>query len=56
MMGYAAVTFVAWWMFGRPNPMGLGYLSKGIEILLIIALAADIWVTLRSRTEVSLAA
>jgi hypothetical protein len=53
MIGYAAVTFIAWWMFGRPNPMGLGYLSKGIEILLIIALAADIWSTLPSRALVS---
>ncbi len=43
MIAYAAITFVAWLAFGRPNPMGLGYLSKGIEIALIIALAADIW-------------
>ncbi len=43
MIAYAALTFVAWLAFGRPNPMGLGYLSKGIEIALIIALVADIW-------------
>ncbi len=43
MIAYAAATFIGWWIFGRPNPMGLGYLSKGIEIVLIIALLADLW-------------
>jgi hypothetical protein len=43
MIIYAAATFVAWVMFGQPNPMGLGYLSKGIEVALIIALLVDIW-------------
>ncbi len=43
MIIYAATTFIAWVMFGAPNPMGLGYLSKGIEIALIIALLVDIW-------------
>ncbi len=47
MIGYVAVTFVAWWLFGRPNPMGLGYLSKGIEIVLIIVLSVDLWGILR---------
>ncbi len=47
MIVYAAVTFVAWWLFGRPNPMGLGYLSKSIEIVLIVALGVDIWGALR---------
>lgn len=42
MIGYAALTFAAWWLFGRPNPMGLGYLSKGIEVLLVIALISHI--------------
>jgi hypothetical protein len=49
MMVYVAATFGAWLLFGRPNPMGLGYLSKGIEIVLIISLVADIWSILRSR-------
>ncbi len=47
MIGYAATTFAAWWAFGRPNPMGLGYLSKGIEIVLIVALLTHIWSLLR---------
>jgi hypothetical protein len=46
---YAAGAFVAWLMVGRPNPMGLGYLSKGIEIVLIITLITDIWSILRPR-------
>ncbi|MGB8648102.1 MAG: hypothetical protein WCF84_22895 [Anaerolineae bacterium] len=50
MIGYAAVTFVAWILFGMPNPMGLGYLSKGVEIVLIIALLTDLWGIFRERT------
>ena len=50
IIGYATFTFVAWWLFGRPNPMGLGYLSKGIEITLVIALIAHIWSMLRCAT------
>ncbi len=53
MMFYAAATFAAWWMFGRPNPMGLGYLSKGIEIVLVLALAVHIWSILRPAAMVS---
>jgi hypothetical protein len=51
MIIYAAATFVAWVMFGRPNPMGLGYLSKGIEIGLIIALLVDIWAIRRQSSS-----
>jgi hypothetical protein len=34
---YVAVTFLGWWEIGRPNPMGLGYLSKALEALLVVA-------------------
>ncbi len=47
MIAYAATTFAAWWAFGLRNPMGLGYLSKGIEIVLIIALLTHIWSLIR---------
>jgi hypothetical protein len=50
MIGYEVATFVAWWLFGRPNPRGLGYLSKGIEIVLVIALIVHLWSMLRSRS------
>ena len=53
MIIYAAATFVAWVMFGRPNPMGLGLLSKGMEILLIIALLVDIWMIRRQPSSPS---
>ncbi len=51
MIVYAAITFGAWLAFGRPNPMGLGYLSKGIELVLIIALVADLWLMRRQRID-----
>ncbi len=49
MIGYEAVTFTAWWLFGRPNPMGLGYLSKSIEVVVVVALIAHLWSMLRAR-------
>ncbi len=49
MMAYAAITFGAWLAFGRPNPMGLGYLSKAIEIVLIVVLFVHAWGVLRVR-------
>lgn len=53
LIGYEATTFAGWWLFGRPNPMNLGYLSKSIEIILIVALVAGIWLALRSRESAS---
>lgn len=50
MIVYAAATFVAWLIVGAPNPMNLGYLSKGVEIVLIIALLADLWTIFRQRS------
>jgi heme A synthase len=47
---YVAITFLGWVDFGAPNPMGLGYLSKAIEILLVVALLAHVW--LLSRPDV----
>jgi hypothetical protein len=35
---YVSVAFLAWVDLGGPNPMGLGYLSKAVEIALIIVL------------------
>ena len=37
---WAAATFFGWVMYGAPNPRGLAYLSKGVEIVLVIALLA----------------
>ena len=46
---YTATVFVGWVAFGMPNPMGLGYISKAIEIVLVIALLAHLWMGLRPR-------
>ena len=40
LIAYEVTTFVAWVLFGRPNPMGLGYLSKSIEVVLVVILVA----------------
>ncbi len=49
MMLYAAATFGGWLMYGRPNPMGLGLLSKGIEVVLIVVSFVYAWAILRAR-------
>ena len=41
MIVYAAASIVNWLQIGGPNPRGLGYTSKALEIALIIALLAD---------------
>jgi hypothetical protein len=49
LMGYATLGIVAWLEMGRPNPLGLGYLSKGLEIGLILAVAAHARMVLGTR-------
>jgi hypothetical protein len=49
---YVAVIFGGWLRVGGPNPRGLGYLSKTLEILLVIALLVHLW-TLIGRTRTS---
>jgi hypothetical protein len=55
MIAFVAATFGGWLAFGRPNPMGLGYLSKGIEIALVLALFVHAWGILRTRGRVAAA-
>jgi hypothetical protein len=40
---YVAIVFIAWLNFGAPNPRGLGYLSKTIEVLLIVVSLVRLW-------------
>src|SRR5215208_4809228 len=40
LMVYVLAAVIGWVQVDMPNPMGLGYLSKGIEAALIVALAA----------------
>jgi hypothetical protein len=44
LLVYVAATFVGWLAYRRPNPRGLGYLARGLELVLVIALLADIWI------------
>jgi hypothetical protein len=50
---YVATAFLAWLEFGAPNPRGLGYLSKTLEILLVIALLAHSWMLARTAASES---
>lgn len=38
LMVYALATIFVWYYVGMPNPMNLGYVSKAIEVVLIVAL------------------
>jgi len=50
---YVAIVFGAWLSIGGPNPQGLGYVSKTLEILLILALLAHLWTLVaRMRTNI----
>ena len=53
LIAYEATTFAGWWLLGAPNPLNLGYLSKSIEVVLIVALVAGIWQALRPRKSIS---
>ncbi len=53
---YTAASIVAWLQIGRPNPHGLGYVSKAMEVVLILALAAHIRYGSRPRGAVRRAA
>ena len=55
MIVYAAVTFFEWVSRGGPNPMGLAYVAKPAEILLVVALVAHV-LELRGGEARSLAA
>ncbi len=35
---YTALSIVGWLQIGAPNPMGLGYISKVLEVALIVLL------------------
>jgi hypothetical protein len=41
MIVYTALSIIGWLMVGMPNPNGLGYLSKLIEVVLIVLLLVD---------------
>jgi len=45
-MIYIALVVAGWLRLGAPNPMGLGYLSKGLELVLVLVALARIWIAL----------
>jgi hypothetical protein len=49
MIVYTALSIVGWLAVGMPNPDGLGYLSKAIEVALIVLLAVDALSVLRQK-------
>ena len=49
MIVYTLAIFGGWLYVGSPNPMNLGYLSKAIEVLLLIALGAHLWSVLKTQ-------
>ncbi|HTE84864.1 MAG TPA: hypothetical protein VK821_09025 [Dehalococcoidia bacterium] len=46
MVVYTALSIAGWLDVGRPNPNGLGYLSKAIEVVLIVLLLKDAFAVL----------
>jgi len=47
LMVYSVLSIVGWVQIGMPNPRGLGYLSKALEIALIGALILHSWRVIR---------
>src|SRR5438094_740291 len=43
LMVYTVLSIVGWVQIGMPNPRGLGYISKALEVALIVALAVHTW-------------
>jgi hypothetical protein len=50
---YAVGSIGVWLWFGAPNPMGTGYPSKALEVLLVLAAGAHLWRSLRRPAPVS---
>jgi hypothetical protein len=40
---YSLLSIVGWLQVGRPNPMGLGLLSKALEVVLIAVVVFHAW-------------
>jgi hypothetical protein len=53
---YVVGSLLAWIDFGAPNPQGLGYLSKSVEILIVVAVLAHLYLNRRVRTSTRTAA
>ncbi len=40
---YTLTSIIGWMRIGGPNPQGLGYIAKGLEVALIVALGTHLW-------------
>src|SRR5215216_3821095 len=52
LLAYTGASIAGWLSIGGPNPRGLGYLAKGIEIALILAVLAHLVTWRRTGTRV----
>ncbi len=49
---YIGLVFVGWLRLGAPNPMGwLGYFSKLLELVIVVAVLARLWMTVAASRE-----
>ena len=55
LLVYTLLSIVGWLQIGLPNPRGLGYLAKALELALIMALAVHAWSGIRPGSPVQLA-
>ena len=52
LIAFTTLSIVGWVRVGKPDPMGYGHISKGVEIALIIVLLAHIgYLNTRRRPE-----
>jgi len=55
MIVFAVLAIVGWVQIGMPNPNNLGYISKAIEVVLILALGVHAWGLLQPARTTALA-
>jgi hypothetical protein len=52
LLVYIFLIVAGWVTLRNPNPMGLGYLTKAIEVVLVLVTLAHLWLTLQSNRPV----
>ena len=53
LLVYTGLSILGWLQIGRPNPQGLGFASKALEVALIVALAVHAWRVIRPGRQTS---
>ena len=49
LIGYSVASIISWINIGMPNPHNLGYLSKVLEVALILVVIAHSWLLLKKK-------